>query len=309
MPLSVFDLNQILAHVIAGLPDLHLGSLRVELNFHLHKSTRKSTQIMAHTHPWWDVTMLREGAIEYCCDGKTITPPRNSIVLFPDGVEHSWQTIKAPLVLESYMLGVFPQNALGEKVLRQIRSRIREGGYVFRLSGSLMQLREAIWKTAAESPPGPLQGARIGQMLQWFVTQLFANLFGPQFEEQDARFSSEIGQTPGNAKLIARMEEYMRNHLADRITVQDLQKNFGYSHRHLGRLFKEHTGSSIQQYLITKRIRSACDLLINSDLRTKEAAHAVGFTDPSYFCRIFREHTKFTPGQYQEYHRKRHAGT
>lgn len=307
MSSSVQNLNQVLAHVIARLPDLHLGPLRVELNFHFHRSSRKGSHVTAHTHPWWDVTMVREGGLAYHCDGKSIVPQRKTIVLFPDGVEHAWKARQTPLMLESFMLGVFPQNVDGENLVLRIRKQIREAGNCFPLTRNLLALREAIWKTSAESPPVPLQAARLGQKLQMFVTQLFADLFGAQFEEDDVKFSSEIGQTPGNSKLVARMEEYMRNHLADHITVQDLQKNFGYSHRHLSRLFKEHTGSSIQQYLITKRIRSACDLLINSDLRTKEAAHAVGFTDSSYFCRIFREQTKFTPGQYQEYHRKARA--
>jgi AraC-like DNA-binding protein len=302
---QIQNLNQVLAHVIAGLPDLHLGPLRVEVNFHAHRSSRKGSHVAKHTHPWWDVTMVREGGATYFCDGMTIVPRRRSIVLFPAGVEHAWKAHETPLVLESFMLRVTPQNADGEKVLQGIRREIHEKGYCFPLSRNLLALRESMWKTAVEDPGRPLQAARLGLWLQTFLTELFAELFGSVFKEEDEKFFSEIGQTPGHAKLVARMEEYIRNHLADNITVQDLQKSFGYSHRHLGRLFKEHTGSSIQQYLITKRIRTACDMLMNSDIRTKEAAHMLGFTDPSYFCRIFREQTKFTPRQYQEYYRKR----
>lgn len=303
-PREIQRLNQVFAHVIAGLSDLHLGGVRVEINFHLHRSSRDRLHVGAHSHPWWDISMLRNGLLEYLADGRKVFPGKNEVVLIPAGVEHAWTAKRNPLVMESYMLGLFAQTATGEDVLASIRQRVGEAGFCFSLGPRLRRCREDLWTAIMEKPPGPLHHQRIAQLMQLFVVQMFAELFGREFADEDAKFRAEIGQSGGNAKLIARMEEYLRNHLADRITMRDLERQFGYSHRHLSRLFKEHTGSSIQRYLLTKRILAACDLLINTDARTKEAAHAVGLADASYFCRLFREYTKFTPRQYREAHRK-----
>lgn len=302
--LPIRRLNQVLAHVIAQLPDLHLGGVRIEVNFHFSENSRRKHLVSAHSHPWWDISMIRSGRIEYKVGEGSIVPNKNQIVLFPAGVEHGWSARRTPMILESYMLGMFAQNSHGENILEAIRQRIACASYCFRLSTQLQKYREDMWTAILEHPAGPLQAARVGQLMQLFVVHLMADLFGNEFAQEDIRFLAEVGQAPASAKLVVRMEEYLRNHLSERITMNDLEKQFAYSHRHLIRLFREQTGCSIQQYLLTKRIRTACDLLINSGARTKETAHAVGFSDVSYFCRIFREHTKFTPQQYRERHGK-----
>lgn len=301
---TIQQLNQVLAHVIAGMPDLHLGPVRIEVNFHLHLSSRARHRISPHTHPWVDVSMMRSGKIEYQADNRAIVPTRNQVTIFPETTEHAWIAHSTPLVLESYMLGLFAQNRQGEKILDGVRQKTIDAGYCFTLSAALRKYRSEIWSTMTERPQSPLQTPRLRQLMQMFVVQLFADLFADAFTDVDARLAERVGQPPASAKLVIRMEEYLRTHLAEKITMSDLERQFSYSHRHLVRLFKEKTGHSIQQYLLTKRLLAACDLLINSNARTKEAAHAVGFTDVSYFCRIFREYTRFTPQQYREHHCK-----
>jgi len=44
-------------------------------------------------------------------------------------------------------------------------------------------------------------------------------------------------------------------------------------------------------------------LLKGCDLKVKEVAHACGFVDSNYFCRLFRKNTERSPSEYRrQYH-------
>jgi len=64
-------------------------------------------------------------------------------------------------------------------------------------------------------------------------------------------------------------------------------------------LFKKATGMSVAGYLAAYRIRRACDLLLTSDLSIKTVAYSVGYHDPLYFSRRFKEATSYTPSAYR----------
>ncbi len=65
-------------------------------------------------------------------------------------------------------------------------------------------------------------------------------------------------------------------------------------------LFKEQTGVSPYRFQLNIRIHRAKDLLENSSFSINECAQAVGFSDVSYFCRIFKKHTGYSPGEYRK---------
>ena len=60
-------------------------------------------------------------------------------------------------------------------------------------------------------------------------------------------------------------------------------------------IFKDVTGKKLQDYLVQIRLDKAKDLLRDIDLKVKQVAHGVGFTDPNYFCRTFKKRTGLSP--------------
>ena len=74
---------------------------------------------------------------------------------------------------------------------------------------------------------------------------------------------------------------------------------FGYSEKYLIRLFKRNTGQSPLQYLITKKIQRAQEMLANSDMTVKAIAATLHY-DYYYFLRLFRKKTGMTPNQFRK---------
>ncbi|GED25662.1 hypothetical protein BAG01nite_17640 [Brevibacillus agri] len=68
----------------------------------------------------------------------------------------------------------------------------------------------------------------------------------------------------------------------------------------MSRLFKQQTGHSPIDYLISVRLDRAKALLAQTDASLQEVAEGVGYSDLSYFIRAFKKHTGVTPGQFKE---------
>lgn len=100
--------------------------------------------------------------------------------------------------------------------------------------------------------------------------------------------------------LVAQLLEYLAEHLADRITLDDLARWSGYSAQHLNRLCGESLGLTPLQYLMQMRIERARAMLSECRLTVAAIGKAVGFDDPYYFSRAFKQHTGLSPRQYQQ---------
>ena len=66
------------------------------------------------------------------------------------------------------------------------------------------------------------------------------------------------------------------------------------------RLFKNRTGKSLMEALLERRMREAERLLSQPGSKVHQVAEQIGYASVSYFCKVFREYTGVTPGEYQK---------
>ncbi|MES9539430.1 helix-turn-helix domain-containing protein [Actinomadura sp. NPDC000600] len=107
---------------------------------------------------------------------------------------------------------------------------------------------------------------------------------------------------PAVAASIARMEAAP----AEAWRLDDLARAVSLDPDYLGRLFVRHVGVSPLNHLARIRAERAVDLLAGSDLPAARVGAAVGWDNPTYFARRFRELVGLTPTEYRA--RTRPAG-
>lgn len=100
-------------------------------------------------------------------------------------------------------------------------------------------------------------------------------------------------------KRIANVLQYVKEHIAESITVEDMADRACLTKSYLIRLFRQYIGITPLQYVIRKKIHHAQNLLLGTDLTVMQVADAVGITDVSYFIRLFRKNLGFTPQEYR----------
>jgi len=88
---------------------------------------------------------------------------------------------------------------------------------------------------------------------------------------------------------------YMKGHLQEKITRDQLAGLAGLTPEHYSRVFKKYTGRSPFEYMMGLRVERALELLQRSPIKVKEVARRVGIDDPYYFSRMFKRMTGEPP--------------
>ncbi|HEY9036157.1 MAG TPA: helix-turn-helix domain-containing protein [Pseudomonadales bacterium] len=101
-------------------------------------------------------------------------------------------------------------------------------------------------------------------------------------------------------ELVAQAQDWLREHLPEKIRFETLATLLGISVRTFHRRFQQAVAESPHQYLTRLRIDSARDLLKHSDLSLSEIAWQCGFNNPSHFGACFRQAMQRTPKAYRE---------
>ena len=74
-----------------------------------------------------------------------------------------------------------------------------------------------------------------------------------------------------------------------RLRVIDAAEKCGVPPFRFGREFKEAYGMDFRDYVLRYRIREACRLLRNPKASITEVGYSVGFSEPSYFTKMFKK--------------------
>ena len=109
----------------------------------------------------------------------------------------------------------------------------------------------------------------------------------------DSRYTEAVG-------MEKEMILYLEDHFGEDISLDDLAAHFRRTPEYLCGIFKAATGETISHYLRRIRIhRAKLMLMERPDASLREIAEACGFHSLSYFGKVFREATGFTPQGYR----------
>ncbi len=92
---------------------------------------------------------------------------------------------------------------------------------------------------------------------------------------------------------------YIHENLTSRLALQNLAAHTGFSPTYVSHRFKKEVGIAPMQYITRERMRIAVYLLRTTDHCVQDIANTVGFTDMSYFSKLFRQTTGQTPSQFR----------
>lgn len=87
---------------------------------------------------------------------------------------------------------------------------------------------------------------------------------------------------------------------AGSVDFKEIASSVCMSYDNFRRKFKHQSGLSPNQYFIKLKIEKAKETLVFSDLEIKEIAESLGFSDPYYFSRVFKEWEGVSPVRYRK---------
>jgi len=98
---------------------------------------------------------------------------------------------------------------------------------------------------------------------------------------------------------VVEVKEFLEQHYAEKITLDELSKQFFINKYYLTRVFKEQFGQSITAYLTSLRITHAKQLLRFSEKSVEEIGLECGLGQLHYFSRVFKETEGIAPSVYR----------
>ena len=108
----------------------------------------------------------------------------------------------------------------------------------------------------------------------------------------------------GNAAalLVRSIIEYINNHYHTPISNEDIAKDFHFNSAYLNRIFKTHTGSTLHEFLLSRRITAAMEMLRSQNNPVSEVAAKCGFQSLHHFAKTFKKRINMTPSEYRNFH-------
>lgn len=132
-----------------------------------------------------------------------------------------------------------------------------------------------------------------------FVNLSFNHLIGTFLYINSYREAKYPQHKAENTFFISLATHFMNENLENKLTLKDLASHFGYSESYMYRLFYKETHFAPMNYFLHMKIKRACQLLRNTNLKINQISFKLGFEDPYYFSRIFKKIVGKSPKDYR----------
>lgn len=252
----------------------------------LDRQYRSSYDI--HCHSFFELYYFLRGDVLYRVEGRQYQPEPHSVLLMAPNVLHGIK-FENDCEYERYVLH-FTEQALPAETRSFLlapfyRKTARGEIYFPHVQQVHMQEQFENLIACAQLPPEfKTAGEHIA--LQNVLLQLVRMSAG------EPRASTDETVSP----VIARVLQYLNEHLTEPIKLEELSAHFFISRDHLNRLFRTATGTTILQYVNHKRISLARQYIL-SGKPAAEAAASCGFRDYSVFFRTYRKILGCSPSE------------
>ena len=106
------------------------------------------------------------------------------------------------------------------------------------------------------------------------------------------------GGTPSS--LVLDVTNYIQHHISEPIRAEEIAKNLFISRPYLSKKFKEETGQSLTDFILSEKTEEAKRLLRYSDKPLTAISTYLAFSSPSHFSRVFKQYAGVLPREYRE---------
>jgi AraC-like DNA-binding protein len=107
-------------------------------------------------------------------------------------------------------------------------------------------------------------------------------------------------QTSHAATIVEKAKHLMEANVYGKINLSAISEQLGVNSSRFFEIFKTYTSMTPYQYYIHIKIHQAETLLEHRDLPVKDVALRMGFEDPYYFSRLFKNKTGYSPTEWRK---------
>lgn len=255
-----------------------------------------------HTHSFFEICyaytgrgVFRTGAREYPVDAGTLFVAR------PGDVHEIVSSDDDPLCVHfwSYTLVPTPARRRDQAPGRELLDLFAAPGapVVSRTAGPIPVVLDLLAGEAAA--PGPAYGEVLSGLAGVLVVDTARAVVGDPWP----RLRPDPASGRREEQAAARMVRYLQDNFDRAVAVRDVAAQVHLSERHVSRLFRAFTGTTIHAFLVRHRLEIAAQRLLERSAgepaSLAEIARACGYPDVRHFTTAFRRHWGVPPGVFR----------
>lgn len=226
----------------------------------------------AHWHPNLELLYFVEGAADISVNmekyrvekGELFLINSNCIHMFTNAAE---RTIYHCIIIDSHFCSFYHLNYVNQR----FHSKVTDAGTI------------GIYRLLVEEFLGPKDGWQ-EENLKSLSLILMRNLYRHNLISGNEEVIRKETQATA---VVKRVLEYINEHYAEELSLEEIGRQVNVSKYYLCRLFKNVVNQTMNSYIMEYRCSQARLLLQKSDLPVKEVAYRCGFVDPSYFSKCY----------------------
>ena len=251
-----------------------------------------------HYHDFHKIILFLDGDIDYVIEGKTYHLAARDIVFVSAGEIHRPIFLPSQAAYERIVIYVAPEflsrwQAQGREPVDLARCFVQA-----RQTASVMHQapgtnHDLLFHMERLEKASRAEGFASGLYMEVLFIE-FMILLNRSLDDHELAGLDNASYDPKIQNILA----YINQHLAEPLSVDALAAHAYMSKFYLMRKFKADTGYGIHQYIRSKRLLLARDLL-KTDLPITQISAEIGFADYSTFSRAFKEMFQCSPREYR----------
>lgn len=271
----------------------------VAVFFHTNhtKYAIETSDVPLHNHDFYEINYIYRGSVTNQLNDQTIHQDINKILLMNPYAYHS-PRVDTP---DTILFNILIRKNFTAEILSDLSYQDSNLMNLF-LSGSLGMSPIQPYLVFDNTP-------RINFLLQEMIREFYNkkpyyqqilysklmelwSMFARQKEEKNA---AKKGQYPSDINEIL---NYIQHHCGS-VSLEEISKKFGFSVSHLSRYINKYTGYKFNEILHQFKMQNAVNYLTHSNLTIPEITEIVGYSDVSYFRKVFKKEFGISPNAYR----------
>lgn len=265
-----------------------------EIHYAFHKSLHEITLI--HRHDFYEIFLILKGQALHNINGEQrILKPGTLVFVRPDD-KHNYEKqgeFNCELINIAFpastVMKLFDYLGEGFRTERLLNAKHPPEIILPELETDILKFRFESLNTISRS-----EKVKIKTELRILLAEIFVRYFPPDKDIPSAEYPMWL------SSLLLEMKKKENFSMG----FERMLELSGRSRAHLSRSFKKYTGETATEYLNNLRLNYAANLISNSDEDISLIAYDAGFSNLSYFYRIFRKQFKSAPKEFRQKHQR-----
>lgn len=252
--------------------------------FHIKDQTKREYHY--HYHDFHKIIVFLSGKVTYHIEGKAYHLKPWDILLVNQGAIHM-PDISTDIPYERFILWI--REDLHDRILTTCFQKARDRSLnLIRLNS---QVQERLRDVLSELESSLHGEAFCSELLSYALFSQFMVYVNRIFLEDDYVLDPKAYTSNSQIESLVR---YINHHLDEDLSIDFLAQKYYLSKYHMMRKFKEETGYTMHNYIISKRLLLARSL-ISQGVPVMKASEQSGFQDYTTFVRAYKKQFGASP--------------